>query len=70
MLLLDHSLSVSGVRRTTDGYLVAVAKVARIGVQDYLGSEVGKPEMPLVRVYRPRRRCSLRTPCAPTPSAR
>lgn len=53
MLLLDHSLSVSGVRRTTDGYLVAVAKVARIGVQDYLGSEVGKPEMPLVRVYRP-----------------
>jgi hypothetical protein len=53
MLLLDHSLSVSRVRRTTDGYLVAVAKVARIGVQDYLGSEVGKPEMPLVRVYRP-----------------
>jgi hypothetical protein len=53
MLLLDNSLSVSGVRRTADGYLVAVAKVARIGVQDYLGSEVGKPEMQLVRVYRP-----------------
>lgn len=40
-------------RRTTDGYLVADVRVARTGIQDYLGSELGKPDMPIVRVYRP-----------------
>ncbi|EJY6033090.1 DUF2213 domain-containing protein [Pseudomonas aeruginosa] len=52
-MLLHDSVSVSGVRRTADGYLVADARVARTGIQEYLGSEVGKPEMPIVRVYRP-----------------
>lgn len=50
---LTDSVTVSSVRRTADGYLVADAKVARVGIQEYLGSEVGKPEMPIVRVYRP-----------------
>jgi hypothetical protein len=36
-----------------DGYLVADARVARTGVQLYLGSEVGKPDMNVVRVFRP-----------------
>ncbi|WP_309086402.1 DUF2213 domain-containing protein [Chelativorans sp.] len=45
---------VAGTRRREDGYLVADARIARTGVQTYLGSEVGKPEMPIVRVYRPR----------------
>lgn len=49
----NDSVTASNVRRTADGYLVADARVARLGVQDYLGSEVGKPEMPIVRVYRP-----------------
>jgi hypothetical protein len=40
-------------RRTADGYLTAVAKVARTGIQHYLGSEVGRPDMSVVRVYRP-----------------
>ncbi|MDR7032946.1 DUF2213 domain-containing protein [Mesorhizobium sp. BE184] len=39
-------------RRTADGYLVAEARAVRTGIQLYAGSEVGKPEMPVVRVYR------------------
>lgn len=46
-------VTVGAARRTVDGYLVADAKVARTGVQEYLGSEVGRPDMAVVRVYRP-----------------
>lgn len=52
-MFLTDRISVSAPRRTADGYLVADAKVARTGVQQYLGSEVGRPDMPIVRVYRP-----------------
>jgi HK97 family phage prohead protease len=41
------------VRKTTDGYLVAMPRVARTGVQVYRGSEVGRPDKEFVRVYRP-----------------
>lgn len=41
------------IRHTADGYLVADASVARSGVQLYRGAELGKPEVPFVRVYRP-----------------
>lgn len=41
------------VRITEDGYLVAMPRVARTGIQLYSGSEVGKPDMKVVRVYRP-----------------
>lgn len=57
--LFDNAVSISGVRRTNDGYLVADVRVARTGVQDYLGSEVdpdgslGLRDMQIVRVYRP-----------------
>jgi hypothetical protein len=51
MLMFDK-LAVTDVRRTADGYLVADARIARVGIQTYLGSEVGKPEMAQVRVYR------------------
>ncbi len=47
------AVTVSGTRRTADGYLVAEAKAVRTGIQLYLGDEVGKPEMRVVRVYRP-----------------
>ncbi len=47
------AVTVSGTRRTADGYLVAEAKAVRTGIQLYLGDEVGKPEMQIVRVYRP-----------------
>ncbi|WP_313522540.1 DUF2213 domain-containing protein [Shinella sp.] len=47
------AVAVSGTRRTADGYLVAEARSVRTGIQLYAGSEVGKPELPVVRVYRP-----------------
>lgn len=40
-------------RRIADGYLVATAKCVRVGIQLYTGDELGKPGMPIVRVYRP-----------------
>jgi hypothetical protein len=46
-------VTVAGTRRTGDGYLVADARVARTGIQNYLGVEIGRPEMQTVRVYRP-----------------
>ncbi|MDX0889664.1 DUF2213 domain-containing protein [Sinorhizobium medicae] len=44
---------IAGTRRTTDGYLVADVRTARTGIQLYAGHEVGKPEMSVVKVYRP-----------------
>jgi hypothetical protein len=46
-------VTISGTRVRDDGYLVVDAKVARIGIQRYLGSEVGRPELAVVDVYRP-----------------
>ena len=40
-------------RRTADGYLVAMARAARAGIQVYAGREVGRPDLAEVRVYRP-----------------
>lgn len=40
-------------RRTADGYLVAGARVARVGLQKYKGSEVGRPQIDSVVLYRP-----------------
>lgn len=53
MLKFTDSSAISGVRITTEGYLVTDAFTARTGVQRYLGSEVGKPEKAVVTVYRP-----------------
>lgn len=58
-MFLTDSVTASNVRRTADGYLVAEARVARTGIQDYLGKEVdpdnehGLRDKPIVRVYRP-----------------
>lgn len=52
-MIFSDKVSTSAVRKTSDGYLVADAAVARTGIQHYLGSEVGKPDMSVVRVYRP-----------------
>lgn len=40
-------------RRTKDGYLVAMARAARSGIQVYGGAEVGRPDLRTVKVYRP-----------------
>lgn len=47
------AVAVAGTRRRDDGYLVADARIARTGIQTYLGSEVGQPDKATVRVYRP-----------------
>lgn len=52
-MFLQDRVSVGSPRRTADGYLVADAKVARTGIQEYLGVELGRPDMPVIRVYRP-----------------
>lgn len=47
-------VQIKGTRLREDGYLVVDARIARANnVQRYLGSEVGKPELPFVDVFRP-----------------
>lgn len=51
---LHDKLTIDAKRRTRDGYLTVNARVARAGnVQLYAGTEVGRPEMGVVKVYRP-----------------
>lgn len=53
------TVTLDGIRRTQDGYLVADVKVARTGIQLYTGREVdpenkhGLRDKAVVRVYRP-----------------
>lgn len=47
------TVEIAGTRLRDDGYLVVDARVARTGVQRYLGVEVGKPDLDFVDVYRP-----------------
>lgn len=44
---------VAGTKVRDDGSLLADARIARTGIQYYHGSEVGKPDMAAVRIYRP-----------------
>jgi hypothetical protein len=50
---LNDTFAIDGVRRTEDGYLTAFARVARTGIQEYQGKEVGRPDLGTVRIYRP-----------------
>ena len=52
-MFFSDRITIGDVRTTSDGYLAAIARVARTGIQDYLGSEVGRPDLPTVKVYRP-----------------
>ena len=52
-MLFTDSVTVSGTRRTTNGYLIVDARFARTGIQDYAGSEMGRADLDTVRVYRP-----------------
>lgn len=52
MTNLCDTFTIDGVRRTSDGYLAAFARVARTGVQVYRGHELGRPDLDTVRVYR------------------
>lgn len=53
VITFTDRLPTSSVRRTEDGYLVADAAVARTGIQEYMGVELGRPDLDRVRVYRP-----------------
>lgn len=44
--------TLSGTRKTQDGYLVTEAFAVRTGIQSYAGSEVGLIDRDVVRVYR------------------
>lgn len=46
-------LDGQSIRKTKEGFLVADVRGARTGIQVYGGSEVGKPELEKVNVYRP-----------------
>lgn len=50
---LRDAITLDGLCKTRDGYVTAFARVARTGIQEYSGREVGKPDMARVRVYRP-----------------
>ena len=49
-MMLDAS---ADMRETKDGYLVCSPRIARTGIQLYRGPEVGRPDLDVVRVYRP-----------------
>lgn len=53
MFRFTDSLMLDGSVEITDRGLITLAKAARTGIQEYLGSEVGRPDLPVVRVYRP-----------------
>lgn len=46
------SVKLAGVKVTQEGYLIADAFAVRTGIQTYLGSEVGRPDLQTVAVYR------------------
>jgi uncharacterized protein len=41
------------LHQTKDGYLVCMPRIARTGIQEYLGAELGRADMAKVRIYRP-----------------
>lgn len=47
------SVALSGVKVTSEGYLIADAFTVRTGIQQYAGWEVGRPDLAVVNVYRP-----------------
>lgn len=53
MILFDRGTATGTPRQTADGYIVADVRVARTGIQEYMGAEIGRPDLQRVRVYRP-----------------
>lgn len=47
------AVALGQIRKTADGYLTTVAKAVRTGIQLYAGSEMGRPDLRVVRVMRP-----------------
>ncbi|EZP79525.1 hypothetical protein BV97_03962 [Novosphingobium resinovorum] len=53
MVMLMDRAPLERVRKLADGRIAAVARFARSGVYQYTGSEVGRPDLSSVNVYRP-----------------
>jgi hypothetical protein len=41
------------LKKLNDGYMVCMPRIARTGIQEYLGIEMGRPDLEKVLVYRP-----------------
>lgn len=52
MLYATDTVSLGDVRVSDGGYLEAFARTARTGIQQYLGAEMGRPDLGVVNVYR------------------
>lgn len=46
-------MAIGGLTRTEDGYAVVEAKIARSGMYDYAGFEMGRPDKAVLKIYRP-----------------
>lgn len=53
MVFMTDRAPLERVRKLSDGRIAAVARFARSGVYTYAGSEVGRPDLGTVSVYRP-----------------
>lgn len=49
---ITDTVSLGDTRLNDSGYLEAFALTARTGIQQYLGAEVGRPDLKVVNVYR------------------
>lgn len=52
-MYLTDKVPLEGCRRDSGGNLVGTLRAARTGIQLYAGYEVGRPDLRVVRVYRP-----------------
>jgi hypothetical protein len=55
-IVLDKAMltdKATKLRQTSDGYMVCMPRIARTGIQEYRGIEMGRPDLDVVRVYRP-----------------
>ena len=41
------------MRETSDGYAVVEARIARTGMYDYAGLEMGRSDKAILKIYRP-----------------
>lgn len=55
MIRITDAVMLDGARVDGAGYLEATARTARTGTQQYLGAELGRPELGVVNVYRDER---------------
>lgn len=51
-MLVRDGVVLQDAKTDNEGYLHAFARTARTGIQEYLGAEVGRPDLRVVRVYR------------------